>query len=47
MPDRLLCWAETITGMELDDDGRIHTLDGKTWQERNKRLAKQDGHPSR
>lgn len=45
--ERITLWTQVLTNLELDDDGRIHTLDGKTWQERHDRLEKQGGHPSR
>jgi eukaryotic-like serine/threonine-protein kinase len=48
LPDdlpRLSAWVETMTGLELDDEGGIQVLDTPTWNERRKRLAELGGEP--
>jgi hypothetical protein len=37
-PARLLLWAETVTGLTLDDRGRVETLDATDWLARRDRL---------
>jgi WD40 repeat protein len=37
--ERLIVKAEVLSRMELDRDGQIRVLDGKTWHERRRRLA--------
>src|SRR5262249_33709445 len=44
-PDRIVLWAQTITGLELDDSHAIHALDPKTWSERQRLLVRQGGSP--
>jgi WD40 repeat protein len=41
----LLLQTEVLTRMELDRDGQVHVLDGKSWHERRQRLAKFGGPP--
>jgi WD40 repeat protein/tetratricopeptide (TPR) repeat protein/tRNA A-37 threonylcarbamoyl transferase component Bud32 len=36
---RLAAWVETITGLELDDQGSVRTLGPEAWQRRRERLA--------
>jgi len=37
--ERLILEAEVLSRTELDRDGQIRVLDGKTWHERRQRLA--------
>jgi serine/threonine protein kinase/WD40 repeat protein len=41
----LQLWAEVLTGLQLDEDGTIGMLDGRTWRERKDRLEKLGGAP--
>jgi WD40 repeat protein len=43
--ERLLCWAEVITGMELAEDGTFRGLDAKKFQKRRQLLEQLDGPP--
>jgi len=48
LPDdlpRLAAWVEATTGLELDAQGSIRTLDGDAWQERRRRLDQLGGLP--
>jgi WD40 repeat protein/serine/threonine protein kinase len=44
-PERLVLWAEVVTGMELDDAGAVRVLDAEEWQSRRRQLAELDGFP--
>jgi len=44
---RIRTWVETITGLEVDDQGSIVVLDSDAWQERHERLLKLGGPPSK
>jgi WD40 repeat protein/tetratricopeptide (TPR) repeat protein/tRNA A-37 threonylcarbamoyl transferase component Bud32 len=44
-PKDVLVWTQVITGLELDADGRIRSLDVPAWQERRKRFGER-GAPS-
>jgi WD40 repeat protein len=44
-PERIRLWTQTITGMELDDQGVIHVLDASTWYQRRQRLNELGGPP--
>ncbi len=35
-PERILLWAQVLTGMESDDNGAVHVLDEPTWSQRKK-----------
>jgi hypothetical protein len=35
--ERLMLWIQTLTGMELDEDGLFRELDADDWSERRKR----------
>jgi WD40 repeat protein/tetratricopeptide (TPR) repeat protein len=41
--ERITAWAQTITGLELDNRGMAHVLDGRTWQARRRRLDELGG----
>jgi len=43
--ERIVCWAQVITGIELDSTGGINVLDVSTWQERRQRLEELGGSP--
>jgi eukaryotic-like serine/threonine-protein kinase len=40
--ERVVLWAQVLTGMELDAGGGSHVLDTQTWQQRRQQLALQD-----
>ena len=42
---RIVLWAQVLTGMELDADGEVRTLDGREWQQRRKALEELGGPP--
>jgi len=44
-PERVMLWAQVVTGMELDDNGTVRWLDAPTWEERRQRLEKLGGAP--
>ncbi len=44
-PERVVLWAQVLTGMDLDDTGHTRVLDAKVWQERRKRLEELGGPP--
>jgi WD40 repeat protein len=46
-PERIMLWAQVITGLEVDDLTAVRFLDAKTWQERRHRLANLGGSPLR
>jgi WD40 repeat protein len=43
--ERLLLWAQVVTGLELDGEDRVQALDGRTWRERHRRLEEWTGPP--
>jgi WD40 repeat protein/serine/threonine protein kinase len=43
--ERIVCWVQVVTGMELDSTGGINVLDAPTWQNRRLRLQKLGGPP--
>jgi serine/threonine protein kinase/WD40 repeat protein/Flp pilus assembly protein TadD len=48
LPDnlpRIIAWVETLTGLELDDQGAIRVLDGAAWRQRRDRLSQLGGPP--
>ena len=48
LPDdlpRLIAWVETLTGLELDEQGAIRVLDGAAWRQRRDRLSQLGGPP--
>jgi WD40 repeat protein len=44
--ERIQLWCQVLTNMELTDDLQARALDGKTWKERQKRLAELGGPPT-
>jgi WD40 repeat protein len=44
-PERILLWAQVITGLELDEYGGTRGLDAATWEQRRQRLQKLGGPP--
>jgi WD40 repeat protein len=47
--ERIVCWTEVITGMELDAEGAAHVLEAASWHDRRHRLDEMRsarwGHP--
>jgi WD40 repeat protein/predicted Ser/Thr protein kinase len=43
--ERIILWAEVISGMELQPSGACHSLDTERWRERLARLEEQGGPP--
>ncbi|HTU89263.1 MAG TPA: protein kinase [Gemmataceae bacterium] len=43
--ERIRCWVEVLTGMELDAEGAIHDLDADALQKRRERLQELGGPP--
>jgi WD40 repeat protein/tetratricopeptide (TPR) repeat protein len=41
----LAAWVETITGLELDEQGSVRTLDNEAWRQRRERLDQLGGPP--
>ncbi len=44
-PERILLWAQVITGMEIDEFGSARVLDSSAWQKRRARLEELGGSP--
>jgi tetratricopeptide (TPR) repeat protein len=44
-PLRLAAWVETLTGVELDDQGSIRPLDNAAWEKSRERLEQLHGSP--
>jgi hypothetical protein len=44
-PERIMLWAQVITGLEVDELTAVRFLDAKTWQQRRDRLQKLGGRP--
>jgi WD40 repeat protein len=44
--ERIVCWVQMVTGMELDPTGGINVLDAPTWQQRGRRLQALGGPPA-
>jgi WD40 repeat protein len=44
-PERIRCWLQVVTGMELDAAGGSRVLDAQAWQERRRRLEELGGPP--
>jgi WD40 repeat protein/serine/threonine protein kinase len=43
--ERLVLWAQVITGLEVDEGGQVHALDGDSWHRRHERLQHLGGPP--
>jgi hypothetical protein len=43
--DKIIAWAQVLSGMEMDSAGLINWLAGQTWNERRRRLQGQNGLP--
>ncbi len=43
--ERIVLWTQVITGIELDSEGLVSTLDAKTWEQRRQRLEDLGGPP--
>ncbi len=43
--ERIVCWVQVVTGMELDPTGGIKVLDASAWQQRRRRLNELGGAP--
>jgi hypothetical protein len=43
--ERIACWIQVITGMELDSTGGINVLDVHAWQEHRRLLQEMGGSP--
>jgi hypothetical protein len=43
--ERVVLWAQLLTGTELDDEGQPRRLDAAAWQERSRRLDRLGGSP--
>jgi WD40 repeat protein len=43
--ERIVCWVQVVTGMELDPTGGINVLDASAWQQRRLRLQELGGPP--
>jgi WD40 repeat protein len=42
-PERIILWAQVITGLELDEYGGTRGLDAATWEKRRQRLQELGG----
>jgi tetratricopeptide (TPR) repeat protein len=48
LPDdvpRLAAWVQTLTGLELDEQGVVHALDSAAWRQRRELLSRLGGPP--
>jgi hypothetical protein len=45
-PERVDAWVETITGMELDQDGALYRFNNAEWRDRRERLRRHGGPPA-
>ncbi len=43
--ERIACWVQVVTGMELDPTGGINVLDASEWQKRRQHLQELGGPP--
>jgi len=43
--ERIVCWVQVVTGMELDPTGGINVLDASTWHQRRRHLQEIGGPP--
>jgi len=44
-PERIMLWAQVITGLEVDELTAVRVIDAATWQQRRQRLEKLGGPP--
>jgi WD40 repeat protein len=44
-PERIVLWAQVITGFEVDELTAVRALDAATWQQRRQRLQELGGPP--
>jgi WD40 repeat protein len=44
-PERIILWAQVITGLELDEYGATRGLHAPTWEQRRQRLQELGGPP--
>ena len=44
-PERIMLWAQVLTGIEVDELTVVHVLDAATWQQRRQRLQELGGPP--
>ncbi len=42
-PERLSCWIQVLTGLELEENGLVRVLNADAWQQRQQRLNEPDG----
>jgi hypothetical protein len=40
---RMVRWAQVLTGLELDENGAVHVLDGAAWRQLREQLEKSGG----
>jgi WD40 repeat protein len=45
-PERIMLWAQVITGLEVDEMTAVRVLDATIWQQRRQRLEKLGGPPT-
>ena len=43
--ERIVCWVQVVTGLELDPSGGFNVLDASEWHQRRKRLQELGGPP--
>jgi WD40 repeat protein len=43
--EQIVLWVQVLTGTELDDNGMVRVLDGRTWRQRRQRLEQLGGPP--
>ena len=46
VPDRIVCWVQSITGMRLDSGGVARGLNPEEWAANRTRLAQLGGPPT-
>ena len=44
-PERIILWAQLVTGLELDEYGGTRVLDTASWEQRRRRLQELGGPP--
>jgi WD40 repeat protein len=43
--ERVTSWVESITGLDLDEDGSVQVMDNARWLERRDQVQQQGGPP--